>query len=91
MNLFNKTPSFVEVEISKIEELMSKTEPTLPEYKTLLDRRADLKASKERTSYRPSADAVFSVLGNVVLAALIMNYEKTDILTSKAMSLIKRQ
>jgi len=80
----------LEEAIDKILTEMLEYGPMSPEYKPLLkqlERTMALRESKD--SKAPSPDTMLLVGGNILLALVIVAYEKRNVWTSRAFSLIR--
>jgi hypothetical protein len=79
---------------TKIETILAEmdlTDPTTPEYKTLLKRVDQLhKIKAEERRGRVSRDTMWVVLGNIVVAAVIVGHEYGHASASKAWNHIVR-
>lgn len=79
----------IDEEIDSILECMRKLNPTEEKYSVLLERLIKLKGLKaEKQKIKP--DTVLLVAGNIVGLLLILNFERLNIITSKALSFIIR-
>ena len=67
-------------------------EPKDPEYQPTLDKIKELHkllSEEKKTGVRVTPDTVLLILGNLAGILLIMNYEKLDVMSTKAFSFIK--
>ena len=93
MNIFEpKSNGMLEEEIQKVLTRLSELEPTDDKYQPLVSRLKELTEARERkSSMTVSPDVLISAAVNIIGLILIMNFEKTGIITSKAFSLIGRK
>ncbi len=80
----------LEEAIDKILVEMNEYGPMSPEYKPLLKQLERTMALRKPKSHKaPTPDAVLMVAGNVLLALVIVAYEKRNVWTSRAFGLIR--
>lgn len=88
---YSKTDERLEEAIETILIEMAECESDSDEYLELLDRLQRLYAIRQNTN-KPrksiSPDTALTVAGNLAGIALIVNYEKLNVVTSKAMNLL---
>jgi hypothetical protein len=91
MNTFTreKKQTKLEKEIAALLDRMASTDATSEEYSTMA---SNLKRLYEAKQYekdrRVSADTIAVVAGNLLGIALILGYEKINVITSKALSFV---
>lgn len=86
---FGKKRDEIDEEIDSILECMRRLKPTEEKYNILLERLIKLKGLKaEKQRIKP--DTILLVAGNIVGLLLILNFERLNIVTSKALSFIIR-
>lgn len=79
----------LEKEIDRVLEEMSKLLPDSSEYKTIGDNLEKLyKAKGESDKLKVKPDTIILVVGNLLGIVLILGYEQTNIITSKALNLV---
>ena len=88
---YSKTDERLEAAIETIFIEMAEYESDSDEYLELLDRLQRLYAIRQiydNPRMKVSPDTVLTVVGNLAGIALIVNYEKLNVVTSKAMNLL---
>ena len=92
MNIFTKKKSnkeMIEELIDSLTMSIGLEDPTSEDYKKMTENLKTLEEAKSKED-RVSGDAMISVMSNMALALLILNYEKIGVITSKAFQLITK-
>lgn len=82
--------SSLEKEIEAVIKKMSALEPDSKEYTAIADNLEKLYSAKSKDNSRISPDTIAIIAGNLLGIVLILGYEKTNIVTSKAMGFVLR-
>lgn len=89
---FNKTPHDVALDraISDLLEELDAMEGSNPDYSDTADQLMKLMKLKKEVhpSWVPSPDAVVGAAGSILGILLILNYEKANVIASKALSFV---
>lgn len=89
---FNKKPQEVALDkaISDLLEELESMEGSNPDYAETSDQLVKLMKLKKDVapSWIPSPDALIGVAGSLLSVALILHYEKIDVVTSKALAFV---
>lgn len=89
--MFPKSNTFVDVEIERIVHALQVTELNEQEYDKLLNRLEKLqKIRQEEKPDQISLDTKLAVAANLFGILLILKYEQTNVLMSKALSFVFR-
>lgn len=91
--MFQKPPSDAGLEkaIERVLHCMTEVEPDSDEYATLVEQLVKLHTLKTNTAKTGvSKDTLITVGANLVGVLLLLNYERTHIVTSKALSLVTK-
>lgn len=83
--------SYLEVEIDNVLKTMLTMDPASEDYKTMtenLERLYKLKAID--SNKKVSADTMALIAGNLLGLVLIMSFEKTNVITTKALGFVLR-
>lgn len=92
MNIFTKKKSNKESITELIDSLtmsIGLEDPTSEDYKLMTENLKTLEEAKSKED-KVSKDTMISVMSNIALALLILNYEKIGVITSKAFQLITK-
>lgn len=92
MNIFTKKKSNKESITELIDSLtmsIGLEDPTSEDYKLMTENLKTLEEAKSKED-GVSKDTMISVMSNIALALLILNYEKIGVITSKAFQLITK-
>ena len=91
MNIFTKKSNKKQIEelIDSLTMSIGLEDPTSEDYKKMTENLKTLEEAKSKEDL-VSGDAMISVMSNMVLALLILNYEKIGVITSKAFQLITK-
>lgn len=81
-------PSMLEEEIKKVYEELSAYSPGTKEYSEVLDNLERLYKVSENKTKSISPDTIAMIAGNLLGIGLILGYEKTNIITSKALGFV---
>jgi hypothetical protein len=89
---FKKEPDpAIQGQIDAVIEEMKQYGPTSPEYPTLMKHLEGLNDLMNAQRSKPiSRDTMLIVGGNLLLGLLMLNYEKTGVITSKVQALVVR-
>ena len=93
MHIFKRKQekSIFEIEIERVITEMGIMHPDDDEFTTAVK---NLKTLKEAAAIRPEPpikkEAVLAIAGNLAVALLILNFEKTDVIATKALSFISK-
>lgn len=90
-----KKHTYVDDLITNMVLEIQKHEPDSKEYDECLDRLTQLQKirNEERNAYLsdlPSADTILTVAANLIGIALIINYERLNVITSAALPFVKK-
>lgn len=91
--MFKRPPSDAKLEaaLDRVLLLMEGTEPGTSEYKELVNQLSDLHALKvNNTKTRVSNDTLATIAANIAGIILILNFERTQIVTTKAMAFVQK-
>jgi len=84
-------PSNLDVAIDVALESLSKEKPDTDEYTKILDQIVRLNKLKEKpSSSRVSPDALIAVFGNLAGIVLIINHERVNVITTKALGFVMK-
>jgi hypothetical protein len=88
---FEKTETTTRDLIDAANSHLFTLEPLEPEYDETLDKieRLHKLRSHEKDGFKVSPDTLVLVFGNLIGILLIMNYEKLDVISTKAFSFIR--
>ena len=92
MNIFTKKKSnkeMIEELIDSLTMSIGLEDPTSEDYKKMTENLRMLEEAKSKED-KVSKDTMISVMSNMALALLILNYEKIGVITSKAFQLITK-
>lgn len=92
MNIFTKKKSnkeMIEELIDSLTMSIGLEDPTSEDYKKMTENLKTLEEAKSKED-RVSSDTMISVISNMGLALLILNYEKIGVITSKAFQLVTK-
>ena len=92
MNIFTKKKSnkeMIEELIDSLTMSIGLEDPTSEDYKKMTENLKTLEEAKSKEDL-VSGDVMISVISNMALALLILNYEKIGVITSKAFQLITK-
>jgi hypothetical protein len=79
----------IDAEIERLATTLSETEPTNESYKKIAESLRVLCEAREKKNDRVlSAEALANIVANIVGILLVLNFEKTGIITSKAISFL---
>jgi Uma2 family endonuclease len=79
----------LEKEIDGVITIMSLERPSSPEYKAMAANLVELyKAKAQERNRRVSPDTIAIIAGNLAGLVLIMNYERLNIITTKALGFV---
>lgn len=79
----------IDEEIARLAKLLSETEPTDDKYKKLSDSLLVLCSAREKKNDRAlSTETLANIFGNIVGLLLLLNFERTGVITSKAISFL---
>lgn len=91
--MFQKPESDVRIEAASNRVLlaMEGADPNSPEYETLVNRLSDLNSIKvNNTKSKLSKDALLTVAANIAGIVLILQYERLNIVGSKALTFVQK-
>jgi hypothetical protein len=91
--MFQKPESELRIEAASNRVLlaMEDTDPNSHEYETLVNRLSDLNSIKvNNTKSKLSKDALLTVAANLAGIVLILQYERAEIVGSKALTFVKK-
>lgn len=79
----------MDAEIERLAAQLSTLSPLSEDYATVLNRLATLtKARAEKNERAISMDALVNVGANIIGMLLVLNYEKLNVISTKAMSMV---
>ncbi len=84
--MFTKEVKQINLEIKRVEALLSNTTPLTDEYYAYMDTLKDLNALKDielKRKYKVSPDTLLTVSGMLLNNILALNYERLNVITSK--------
>ena len=93
MEIFRpKGMTMLDIEIERLVKTLSNLEPSEEEYETVAKNLQKLTEARERKNDRTiSNDTLVAVTVNIITMLLILNYEKTGVITTKAFNLFGRK
>ena len=93
--IIGETVEFIDIQIREAMKELSSMDTSQPEYEDALENLAKLHTLRQEVKVggvlsRISPDAVFAGAVSIVSILAILNYEKSEIVTSKAMSIFTK-
>jgi len=89
--LFKNEPTSLDENIDRIMHEMTTTDPTSPEYKTLLDHCTALNELKTKTRRKPvSTDTMITAGASVLGILIIVAYEHAHVVVSKGLGFVQK-
>lgn len=90
-NPFKKEPQVIDLEIERVIASLSKISPETEEYGAAVSHLETLyKARAQKAANAISGDTVLIVAGNILGIVLILGWENTHAVTSKALSFVMK-
>jgi len=87
----NKKPHSIDDEIQRVINSMSTMSPDDNDYATASKNLKMLVETKNMNKFKPSSDAILAAGANLLGILLVLRFEKLDVITSRAISMVTRR